>query len=238
MTPIVEVQVASIYNGPLPERMAKATRDTATALARLVNDLATLEKTLRLSDLYRSYDMQKKAYQDYVTGKKSAYSPPPGGSLHEAGRAMDIDLDSIGMPLSRFWEIAGLRGFVPIIDAPISSRSEAWHFECRGSHAIVYRYVSSGRAGQQVSPYKQMARSAILATGQRVDDVADQRVGRLQSSLIRLGFDPGRIDGVMGDRTRGALLAAQLQDDAIAEQRLNERLREGFPDEFDHHTPT
>ena len=42
---------------------------------------------LILSDLFRSYQMQFDAHQDFVTGRKKANSPPPGGSLHEAGRA-------------------------------------------------------------------------------------------------------------------------------------------------------
>jgi peptidoglycan hydrolase-like protein with peptidoglycan-binding domain len=35
-------------------------------------------------------------------------------------------------------------------------------------------------------------------------------VGALQSALIRLGHDPGRIDGVMGDRTLAAMRDAGL----------------------------
>jgi hypothetical protein len=41
--------------------------------------------------------MQLQSHLDWKTGKKSAFSPPPGGSLHEAGRALDLDLDSLGM---------------------------------------------------------------------------------------------------------------------------------------------
>jgi len=36
-----------------------------------------------LSDLLRSYDMQLQAHLDYTSGKKSAFSPAPGGSMHE-----------------------------------------------------------------------------------------------------------------------------------------------------------
>jgi LAS superfamily LD-carboxypeptidase LdcB len=88
---------------------------------------------LRLSDLFRSYEMQRQAHLDFVEKRKKAFSPPPGGSMHEAGRAMDIDLSSMGVPLKQFWEIANAHGFFPIIDAPIASRSESWHFDCRGA---------------------------------------------------------------------------------------------------------
>jgi hypothetical protein len=232
LTPLVAVKVASIYqSAPLPERMARATPDMAAALDHVVRDLRALGHDLRLSDMFRSYEMQWQAHQDYATRKKKAYSPPPGGSMHEAGRAIDIDLSSMGVPLSRFWEIARAHGFLPIIDKPESSRSEAWHFDCRGSHAAVYEYVRSGKAGAAMPPYTQMASSAIVSIGIRLDAVHDQDVAFLQSSLIRLGLDPGRIDGVMGDRTRGALKDAGAAGEDAAGV-LCALLKEKFPAEF------
>jgi len=205
-TPLEPVEVASIYgNKPLPKRMAKCTPDTAEALAGLVADLRSLGFELRLSDLFRSYEMQKAAHLDYVERRKKAYSPPPGGSMHEAGRAMDIDLASMGVPLKRFWEIAKGRGFTPIIDTPDSSRSEAWHFDCRGSHGTVYKYVRSGKAGEAMAPYTQMAQSGISAIGVKLDAVPSQNGAFIQGALIRLGLDPGRIDGIVGSRTLAAL---------------------------------
>ena len=231
-TPLVPITVASIYNNAaLPLRMARCTPDTAEAILNVVDDLRSLGHDLRLSDLFRTYDMQRQANLDFVEGRKKAYSPPPGGSTHEAGRAMDIDLSSIGVPLSRFWEIAKARGFLPIIDAPLPSRSESWRFDCRGSHDEVYRYVQQGKAGGSIPPYTQMAHSAILAIGVRVDALPDQGVGYLQSALIRLGFDPGRIDGVMGERTLGAMRDAGVDpDDPLGSLVL--RLKEKFPLEF------
>ena len=232
LTPLVSVKVASIYqSAPLPERMARATPDMAAALDHVVRDLRALGHDLRLSDMFRSYEMQWQAHQDYATRKKKAYSPPPGGSMHEGGRAMDIDLSSMGVPLSRFWEIAKAHGFLPIIDTPESSRSEAWHFDCRGSHAAVYEYVRSGKAGAVMPPYTQMASSAIASIGIRLDAMHDQDVAFLQSSLIRLGLDPGRIDGVMGERTRGALQDAGAAGDDAAGV-LCAQLRAKFPLEF------
>ena len=231
-TPLVPITVASIYNNAaLPSRMARCTPDTAEAILSVVDDLRSLGHDLRLSDLFRTYDMQRQANLDFVEGRKKAYSPPPGGSMHEAGRAMDIDLSSIGVPLSRFWEVVEARGFSPIIDSPVPSRSESWHFDCRGSHDEVYRYVQQGKAGGSIPPYTQMAHSAILAIGVRVDALPDQGVGYLQSALIRLGFDPGRIDGVMGERTLGAMRDAGVDpDDPLGSLVL--RLKEKFPLEF------
>ena len=232
LTPLVGVSVASIYKGHLPARMARCTPDTAAALEGLVGDLRALGHELRLSDLFRSYAMQKQAHQDYLRGRKQAYSPPPGSSMHEAGRAMDIDLSSMGVPLARFWEIAAAHGFYPVIDQPIPSRSEAWHFDRRGSHHAVYEYVRGGKAGAAFSPYTQMARSAILATGVSVDCLPRQDTAFLQSALIRLGYDPGRIDGVLGERTRAALRAAGCLEAEQASALVSERLREAFPLEY------
>ena len=231
LTPLVPISVASIYNKKaLPARMAKCTPDTATAIEGLVADLRSLGHELRLSDLFRSYEMQREANLDYVEGRKKAYSPPPGGSMHEAGRAMDIDLSS-SMGLTQFWEIAKAHAFFPIIDAPISSRSESWHFDCRGSHDTVYQYVQQGKAGSSISPYAQMAHSAILTIGVQVDALPNRDVAYIQSALIRLGSDPGRVDGVMGDRTLGAMRDAGIDPDDPAGS-LSLRLKQKYPGEY------
>lgn len=232
LTPIIPISVASIYNNAaLPTRMAKCTPDTAAAIQEVVDDLHGAGHDLRLSDLFRSYDMQRSANLDYVEGRKKAYSPPPGGSMHEAGRAMDIDLSSTGVPLVQFWDTAKAHGFSPIIDQPVAGRSESWHFDCRGSHGLVYDYVQQGRAGASIAPYRQMAQSAILAIGVHVDDVPDQDIAWLQSALIRLGFDPGRIDGVMGDRTLATLRSAGANADD-PKGSLAAMLKTKFPREY------
>jgi hypothetical protein len=232
LTPLIPISVASIYNNAaLPSRMAKCTPDTERAIQSVVEDLRSIGHDLRLSDLFRSYEMQRQANLDYVQKRKTSYSPPPGGSMHEAGRAMDIDLESIGVPLAKFWEIAKARGFLPIIDAPIAGRSESWHFDCRGSHDAVYKYVQQGKAGASIAPYTQMARSGILSIGVQVDSVPDQAVALLQSALIRLGFDPGRVDGVMGARTLAAIRDAGADADDPAAS-LTSQLKAKYPSEF------
>ncbi len=224
-SPLAPVTVRSIYgNGPLPERMARCTPDTKLALIGVAEDLRSLGHEIRLSDLFRSYAMQKAANADYVEKRKKAYSPPPGASMHEAGRAMDIDLSSIGVPLARLWEIARARGFYPIIDAPIAGKSESWHFDCRGSHQKVYEYTKAGA-------YAQMAHSAILSLGVQVDQVHDQATGFIQSGLIRLGFDPGGIDGVFGEKTRIALREAGVDEENAAAE-ISVRVKAAFPGEY------
>jgi hypothetical protein len=230
-TPLLPISIGSIYNGPLPHRLAQCTPDTKAAIEAVARDLNGLGFGIRLSDLFRSHDMQAQSHADFVEGRKKAFSPPPGGSLHEAGRAMDIDLSSIGVTLPRFWEIARGHGFSPIIDAPDPHRSESWHFDCRGSHHAVYEYVQAGKAGAMLAPYTQMAQSAILAIGVKLDVLPAQDVAFVQAGLIRLGFDPGRIDGVHGDKTTCALQAAgaDLGDPVTW---VSGALRAKFPGEY------
>jgi hypothetical protein len=135
------------------------------------------------------------------------------------------------VPLAQFWEIAKAHGFSPIIDTPDPHRSESWHFDCHGSHHAVYEYVQAGKAGTMLSPYTQMAQSAILAIGVKLDTIPAQDVAFLQAGLIRLGFDPGRIDGVQGNRTVKALgdAGAEMGDPVTW---LSNALRAKFPGEY------
>ena len=187
----VPINIASIYNGPLPHRLAQCTPDTKAAIEAVARDLAGMGFGIRLSDLFRSHDQQAQSHADFVEGRKKAFSPPPGGSLHEAGRAMDIDLSSIGVPLPKFWEIAKAHGFTPIIDVPDPHRSESWHFDCRGSHHAVYEYVQSGKAGTMLAPYTQMAESAISAIGVKLDVIPAQDVAFLQAGADPPGIRSG-----------------------------------------------
>lgn len=232
ITPLVPVTIASVYKGKLPRRMALCTPDTAAGLRNIVQDLRSLGYELRVSDLFRSHEMQKRAHEDYLRRRKNVYSPPPGSSMHEAGRAVDVDLSSVGVPLAKFWEIARAHGFYPVVERPDPALKEAWHFDCRGSHHAVYEHSKKSRGVGQAGPYPQMARSAILAIGVPLESLPDRDVAFLQSALIRLGFDPGPIDGRLGPRTRAALREAGCPDPEGAAACLGERLRAAFPLEF------
>lgn len=229
LTPLVSVTLPSVYGNsrPLFPRLARATPDFSAILRQLMAQ----QPALRWSDLFRPYDIQLQSHQDYLSGKKKAFSPAPGGSFHEAGRAMDIDLATIGMRLAAFWDILNPMGLVPIIGTPNAKLSEAWHFDLRGSHQLVYDYVGSGKVQATYSPYAQAARSAILAIGQNVDGVPDQGVALIQSVLIRLGQDPGPIDGVAGFRTKAAAKALGATMDN-ADTKLGDPIKAKFPAEF------
>ena len=237
--PLSQIAIPSIYmkNGirlPLPARMAQCTPDTLSAIQGISVDVAKAGGVLYLSDLFRSYDMQLQSHLDYVTGKKKAFSPPPGGSLHEAGRAFDLDLGNLKMPLERFWPIANRHGVFPIIKRPDPKASEAWHFDCRGSHNLVYEYYSAGKASN-MKPYEAMAASAILAIGVKVDRFgARQREAAIQTCIIRLGPVIGNIDGAIGARTEAALatLGVPFRDAEETLRMLENKLQMAFPAEY------
>jgi peptidoglycan hydrolase-like protein with peptidoglycan-binding domain len=76
-----------------------------------------------------------------------------------------------------------------------------------------------------------MAQSGITAIGVQLETVPDQDIAWVQGTLIRLGFDPGRIDGVQGDRTNNALKDAgvDVQDPVTG---LSNLLQSMFPLEY------
>jgi hypothetical protein len=241
--PLVSINIPSIYfdshnnRKNLPDRMAQCAPDTRRAVLNLRMDLAGRGVELFLSDMFRSFDMQLQAHIE--NAKKGVFSPRPGGSLHEAGRAFDLDLKALLaghiLKLSDFWEIARQRGVVPIIGAPDPSKSEAWHFECRGSHALVREYYQQGKGGAAMKPYEAMAASAILAIGVKVERFQNQKAAAIQSALIRLGQSLGPLDGSIGQKTRDALTAVGIQqtDEQTMLNQLEEQLKQQFPEEFE-----
>lgn len=205
------VTVPSIYkigntNVSLPSRMAQCTADTAKALGEL-----SKRETIVLSDLFRSYDMQLQAHLDYASGKKKAFSPPPGGSMHETGRAFDLSLEHLmreELTLRQFWDIAKDFGVVPIIKKASTKENEAWHFECRGSHQLVYDHYASYAGATNAAPYQAMVTSALLDLGMfdsvrlTLPTIFSQKVALFQSLCIRLGHQAvGMIDGQVGTKT-------------------------------------
>lgn len=210
-SPLIPINIISIYKNnlgdalPLPKRMAQCTPDMYAAIMNISKDVAKKGGKLILSDLFRSYDMQAQAHADYVSKKKKAFSPPPGGSFHEAGRAFDLDLTSIKISLADFWLIAAKYGVVPIIKQPKSGVSESWHFDCRGSHQLVLDYYTA-KKGTNFSPYTASAASAILSIGIQVDAFgANQKQAAIQSCLIRLGKVIGNMDGQLGAKSHQAI---------------------------------
>ena len=216
----------------MPRRMAFATPDMKAAIFAIADDVKARGGAFVLSDLFRSHDMQLQAHLDHVNGKKPAFSPLPGGSMHEGGRAFDVVIDDLKMSLADFWEIAKRHGVVPIIAEPKTTIKECWHFECRGSHQRVYDHYASGK-GRNMKPATAMAASAILAVGLKVDAFNDCDAAAVQAALIRLGYDIGNIDGAIGPRSRAAIEALGATGDMVQIRlHLTAELQRRFPGEY------
>jgi hypothetical protein len=239
-TPLLDIEFPSIYfrnatRQLLPTRMAKCTPDMYKAIMRISDTLEVQGGKLYLSDLFRSYDMQFQAHLDWKTGKKSAYSPPPGASMHEAGRAFDLDLSALKIGLSAFWTIAAARGISPIIAKADTKLSEAWHFDCRGSHALVYDYYKLAKGKNFSTPYAAMAASGINAVGISLDYFGSRQAeASIQFGLVRLGFELGGVDGNIGQKTRSALDAAGIPfgDLESVLESVEDLLQKKYPDEY------
>lgn len=236
--PLVPIVIDSIYGGkPLPKRLAHCSPDMFAAILATKTNIKALSADLVLSDLFRSYEMQLQAHLDYTSGKKTAYSPPPGGSMHEAGRAFDLDLDMIKkLTLPKFWPIAAAHGLSPIISSPNPKLSESWHFDCRGSHDLVHKYYTAKKGDNFKSAYTAMAASGIVSIGQKVDALgSDPRTGYVQSGLIRLGQNIGDLDGGIGPKSRLGLTALGIDPaaslDTMVEQ-IGMKLQDAFLSEY------
>jgi hypothetical protein len=239
-TPLVPIQVPSIYKNatgqrvPVPTRMAKCTPDMYTAILKVGAEVEALGGKLYLSDLFRSYEMQFQAHMDYKSGKKAAFSPAPGGSLHEAGRSLDLDLEGLKIPLAKFWEVGAKHGLTPIITEPNPKMKEAWHFDCRGSHGKVYEYYASGK-GKDQKPYAAMAASAILGAGLTHDAFKGREAeAALQSHLIKLGHEIGNMDGILGAKSFEALekIGVARGEPLAMLEALEHLIQKAFPDEY------
>ena len=240
--PLMPVEILSTYFDKskqrlnLPKRLAQCTPDTKTAVMNVKADLEAKGVKLFLSDMFRSHDMQLQAHIE--NAKKNVFSPLPGGSMHEAGRAIDLDLDTLlahdAISLKDFWDIASKHGFFPIVGQPNRKLKEAWHFDCRGSHNQVHQYYREGKGGPGMKPYEAMAASAILAIGVQVDRFQNQKGAAIQSALIRLGHELGSLDGGLGDKTKIALAAAGVPfaDEDTMLSALENQLKQKFPGEF------
>jgi len=238
-TPLVHIDILSCYKvnkvrKPLPERMAKCTPDTYKAINAISARVQAMGGKLILSDMFRSFDMQFQANLDYESHKKKAFSPPPGGSLHESGRAIDLQLVDLKISLADFWDIAREFNMLPIIRKPDDNASEAWHFDHAGSHRLVEAYA---KKHWNQNPYGEMAASAILSEGTKVLRFKDRQIeANIQYSLIRLGYEPGGVDGWLGKNSNTALTTAGIDPTVSKEQILaavEELLKAKFPEEYD-----
>jgi len=174
---LVTIAVKGIYGRPgslLPASMARLTPDAAASLAQVEAEIERLGGCFRLSDAYRSSAMQARAHDDYIKGRKHAYSPPAGSSMHEAGRAIDLDLAALIHPPSvpkgsqtlnelkvrAIFEAHGWTFIAPAGNPHSVDVKESWHIEFRGPFQETYDSVFK-RANVHSKAYHSMAAAAI-----------------------------------------------------------------------------
>lgn len=188
-TELEAVGIGTTYktkDGLLPARMALATPDTMEAVYKARDAIAATGGKLLITDMYRSYDVQRQAYLEYVASVKAGHPiakrSPPGSSLHNSGRAIDLSLDDAlkHLTLEKLWELMAPIGWVPIIEKPDTGVSEAWHFEVRGNFKPLHTLG-----------YAVMVRAAICdIRGMTSDTQATTDRAHLQYQLMRTGRTP------------------------------------------------
>lgn len=224
---VVAVEVPGIYGrrgDPLPKSMARLVRPAAQALARAYKDIVAEGGHLYISDMFRTAAQQQKAHEDWKTGRKTAFSPPAGGSVHEGARAIDIDAFDTGIGHKRVREILNSHGWVNIVDT--LSGPECWHYEFRGDKWEQVR---------QEKGYRAMAEGMIEAIGNKVtrpDKEEAAHIRWVQESLNRLMGMRLEVDGILGERTRETVREFQrrtgLLVDGIPGPITSRRIREAL----------
>lgn len=186
----------------------------------------TYEDQARLRQRWEFWKAWEKSDRTAKAPPKQAYSARPGGSWHEAGRAVDFKVRAWDAKQSKrvsllcfpnvaeedqlltFWRIVKPLGWNPIINKPSIDMSECWHFEFHGIWAAAVEAVGQREA----------VKAAILDIGNTTDETGMRFI---QAQLIRLGrFDIGPIDGVLGRRTEQALTALGVAADSTAAETL------------------
>jgi len=199
---VVCVKVPDIYKAThyLPDYMAKLVRPAAESLDKAIIEITQAGGTLFISDMFRSTEAQRRAYLDWKTGRKSAYSPPPGGSMHEAARAIDIDVGNTIIGLARTKAILKKHGWIGIA----ARGSECWHHDWRGD---------DGQAAYSKGGYKAMARFCINAinnkTGEAENLAEEAKVKWIQTALNKIQNAGLMVDGDYGSLTKAAVVQFQ-----------------------------
>ena len=188
--------------------------DMLEALIQLDAAVTAQKGTLYITDLTRTWELQQKRRDDYVSKVKPAYAAVPGGSYHQAGRAVDFstsELNFQGIPkdqwLKKFWDIARPLGFFPIIKIPDLNKSECWHFDFPGkAWEKAYDYMDD--FSSDAIDYTLIAKCCILDVGKWDPKENPDKVVKMfiQAQLIRLGkYEIGTVDGLIGAKSWKAI---------------------------------
>lgn len=194
------------------------TPDTLSDLKELEKAVTQQHGELKINSIYRSWDKQQELF-DLHEEKPKEYpvASAPGKSFHQAGRALDFAIKELNFKgvvkekwLEKFWDLMKPLGFTPIIAEPDMDMSEAWHVD----HLGVWTGARSSIG------YLMTAQCAILDVGNwnPKEEISKEKQMFVQSQLHRLGhFEIGRIDGVLGKKSKAALIALGINSQNVNE---------------------
>lgn len=191
---------------PLDEK--QLTPDTHKAALAVEQAVKASGGNFVINTAFRSWAKQQSLVDLHEANpKKNAFAAPPGGSYHQAGRALDLNLNVLNFPntpkdkwLEKLWSIIISLGFRPIIDKPDMNASEAWHFDFLGPWKAVRDNAGNATAAQ----------CAILDVGNwnPKESALKTRNMFIQAQLLRLGrYEIGKIDGAIGPKSLNAIKA-------------------------------
>lgn len=186
---------------------AKCTADMKASLLELDLAVAQQNGSLHITDLFRDWKVQDELRKKYESNpKKRPFAARPGGSFHQAGRAVDIAIQMLNFKdvpkdkwLQKLWDLAKPLGFKPIIRIPDMNASEAWHFDRPGK---------AWDAAYKALPYDRVAKCAIIECDNWDPNEDKTKLERMfiQTQLIRLGnHEIGDVDGILGTKTMTVL---------------------------------
>lgn len=173
--------------------------------------------------MLRTAAMQQKAHEDYKSGRKSSYSPPACSSVHESGRAIDIDAFDTGIGHKRTREILNANGWINIVET--LTDSECWHYEFRGQKWEEYR---------KAHDYKAMARGMKEEIGNlfalKQAEKGEEDMKWVQESLNKL-LGAGLVaDGNFGEKTKAVVMQFQkkygMQADGVPGPMTKAKIKE------------
>jgi hypothetical protein len=170
--------------------------DVVDGLGRLERAIRRRGGVLYITTLGRSYSDQQQAHED-----NPGNAVRPGYSLHQARRAIDIDLARVGVTDEQLADAMTETGWTPISNEP-------WHWELLGPWAEIYAERGPGEAAMAACLDQGNAYGwydANTASGRARTDIR-----ALQAQCWRAGAPAGAIDGLDGPATQGAVAALKM----------------------------
>ncbi len=184
------------------ERTGWGTADLRQALLAAQRAVLEAGGTLGVTECFRSFRSSNTAHRAHPSTVR-----PGGGSVHNGGQAIDIDVYHLGgLDLATIWDLVIPLGFSPIIRRAVVG-SEAWHFDFRGEWRSYYAWAKENIRSRA---YDQLARCCCLDAGAWDRGVSGwsksrMRIAYVQAQYHRLGYHRhGLVDGQEGDGTRRA----------------------------------